>query len=100
MIVGRLIGWIILVAGAAVLARDVMVWIDTKVWAPIALGQLWYQLNRSSLNLVQAIIQRHVLAFLWDPIIVSILLCWAFAVLMVLGLLLVVLFRRRASRPR
>ncbi len=100
MIVGRLIGWIILVAGAAVLARDVMVWIDTKVWAPIALGQLWYQLNRSSLNLVQAIIQRHVLAFLWDPIIVSILLCWAFAVLMVLGLLLIVLFRRRASRPR
>ena len=96
MIVGRVIGWIILVAGATVLARDVMVWIHTKVWAPIALGQLWYQLNRSSLNLVQAIIQRHVLAFLWDPIIVGVLLCWAFAVLMVLGVLLLVLFRRRA----
>ncbi len=100
MIVGRVIGWIFVLAGAAALARDVMVWVDTKAWAPIALGQLWYQLDRSSLNLVQAIIQRYVLAFLWDPIIVSVLLCWAFAVLMALGALLLFLFRRRAPRRR
>ena len=98
MIVGRLIGWIALLAGAAVLVRDLLVWIDTKHWAPIALGQLWYQLNRSSLNLVQAGVQRYIHPFLWDPIIVSILLCWAFLVLMGLGALLLVLFRRRARR--
>ena len=57
MIVGRVIGWIILLAGGAVLVRDLLVWIDTKHWAPVALGQLWYQLNRSSLNLVQAVVQ-------------------------------------------
>ena len=95
MIVGRVIGWIVLLFGGAVLVRDVLVWIDTKHWAPIALGQLWYQLNRSSLNLVQAVIQRYIHPFLWDPIIVSALLCWAFAVLMVLGVLLLVGFRRR-----
>ena len=95
MIVGRLIGWIILLAGGAVLVRDLLVWIDTKHWAPIALGQLWYDLNRSSLNLVQAVVQRYIHPFLWDPIIVSILLSWAFAVLMILGALLLVLFRRR-----
>ena len=55
MIVGRVIGWIALLFGAAVLVRDVLVWIDTKHWAPLALGQLWYDLNRSSLNLVQAV---------------------------------------------
>lgn len=98
MIVGRLIGWIVLLAGAAVLVRDGLVWIDTKHWAPIALGQLWYQLNRSSLNLLQAVVQRYIHPFLWDPIIVSILLSWAFAVLMILGLLLLVLFRRRNAR--
>ena len=96
MIVGRVIGWISLLAGAAVLVRDLLVWIDTKHWAPIALGQLWYDLNRSSLNLVQAGVQRYIHPFLWDPIIVSILLSWAFAVLMILGALLLVLFRRRA----
>ena len=95
MIVGRVIGWIILLAGGAVLVRDLLVWIDTKHWAPVALGQLWYQLNRSSLNLVQAVVQRYIHPFLWDPIIVSALLCWAFAVLMVLGVLLLVGFRRR-----
>jgi hypothetical protein len=100
MIVGRVIGWIALLAGAAVLVRDLLVWIDTKHWAPIALGQLWYELNRSSLNLVQAVVQRYIHPFLWDPIIVSILLSWAFAVLMIFGVLLLVVFRRRnAPRP-
>ena len=95
MIVGRVIGWIALLLGAAVLVRDMLVWIDTKHWAPIALGQLWYDLNHSSLNLVQAVTQRYIHPFLWDPIIVSLLLSWAFAILMVLGLLLLVIFRRR-----
>ncbi len=96
MIVGRLIGWIVFLAGAAVLVRDLIVGIETKTWAPIALGQLWYELNRSTLNLVQAVTQRYIHPFLWDPIIVSILLCWAFAVLMVLGLLILVVFGRRS----
>ena len=98
MIVGRLIGWVAFLAGAAVLVRDVLVWINTKHWAPIALGQLWYQLNRSSLNLVQAVIQRYIHPFLWDPIIVTILLSWAFAVLMILGVLLLAAFRKRVRR--
>jgi hypothetical protein len=100
MIVGRVIGWIALLAGASVLVRDLLVWIDTKHWQPIALGQLWYDLNRASLNLVQAVVQRYIHPFLWDPIIVSILLSWAFLVLMVLGVLLLIVFRRRGSAPR
>ena len=93
--IGRLIGWIVFLAGVSVLVRDLLVWIDTKRWQPIALGQLWYDLNRSSLNLVQAVVQRYISPFLWDPIIVTILLCWAFAVLIVLGLLILALCRSR-----
>jgi hypothetical protein len=93
--IGRLVGWIFFLAGLSVLVRDVLVWIDTKRWAPIALGQLWFDLDRSSLNLTQAVVQRYIHPFLWDPIIVTILLCWAFAVLMVLGLLILVLSGRR-----
>jgi hypothetical protein len=98
--IGRLIGWIIFLAGLSVLVRDVLVWIDTKDWAPIALGQLWFDLSRSSLNLVQAMVQRYIHPFLWDPIIVSILLCWAFAVLMVLGVLILAVSGRRARQRR
>src|SRR5689334_194075 len=97
-VIGRLIGWIIFLAGLSVLVRDVLVWIDTKHWAPIALGQLWFDLDRSSLNLVQAVVQRYIHPFLWDPVIVTILLCWAFAVLMALGVLILVLSWRRAPR--
>jgi hypothetical protein len=89
--IGRLIGWIIFLTGIAVLARDVLVWIDTGRWVPIALGQLWFDLDRSSLNLVQAVVQRYIHPFLWDPIIVTVLLWWAFAVLMVLGVLVLAL---------
>src|SRR6201984_2027893 len=96
--VARLIGWILFLAGLAVLARDAFVWIETKHWAPIALGQLWYDLSPSSLNLVQAVVQRYIHPFLWDPIIVTILLWWGFAVLMVLGLLILAVSGRRAQR--
>jgi hypothetical protein len=83
---------------ALLLTRDVMVWIDRKFWAPVGLGQLWYELSGSSLNLVQAEIHGHVSPFLWNPIIVAILLCWAFAVLIALGAAILFIFRNRPPR--
>lgn len=96
MIIWRVIGWILCLAGLFVLAIDAHAWFDTKVWMPTALGQLWYELDRSSLNLVQAVIQRYISPFLWDRIIVNILLCWAFAVLIGLGALILLVARKRA----
>ncbi|MBV8735960.1 MAG: hypothetical protein JO007_01630 [Alphaproteobacteria bacterium] len=98
MIIWRIIGWILFLAGLSVLARDALAWFDTKVWMPIAVGQLWYALDRSSLNLVQAVIQRYVASFLWDRIIIHILLCWAFAVLIGLGALILLVARQRGPR--
>ncbi len=100
MVVGRLIGWILLFAGLVRLALDVKAWIANRIWDPMALGQLWYEINRSSLNLVQAVIQRYLSAQLWDRIIVNILLWWAFAVLIGLGLIFLFFFRRREPAPR
>ena len=36
-------------------------------------GQLWFELDNGSLNLVQAIIQRNVAPFLWDPLAITVL---------------------------
>jgi hypothetical protein len=99
MIVWRIIGWIIFLAGLSVLARDLIAWFDTKIWAPIAVGQLWYEIDRSSLNLVQAVVQRYVSPFLWDRIILNILLCWASALLIGLGAA-VLLLTRTNRQPR
>jgi hypothetical protein len=86
---------LLLFAGTGVLARDVAVYFDSHLWAPIVLGQLWYELDRSSLNLAQAVIQRYVSPFLWDRIVVAVLLCWAWAVLVGFGGVMLVLARRR-----
>jgi hypothetical protein len=100
MIVGRVIGWVLLLAGLVVLARDVIGWIDTRVFAPIVLGQLWFDLSPGSLNLLQAVIQRYIHPALWDPVITSVLFLWAWAVFVVLGVVLLALFRRRNGRWR
>ncbi|HJU15085.1 MAG TPA: hypothetical protein VJ770_01335 [Stellaceae bacterium] len=101
MIFGRLIGWILFFAGVSVLAHDAILWRESGHWAPILFGQLWYDANPSSLNLAQAVIQRYLWPPLWDGAIVRLLLCWAFAVPMAAGALLVLLCRpwRRRALP-
>jgi hypothetical protein len=99
MIFGRVLGWLIIIAGLVVLGRDILLGFETGVWAPIALGQLWFDIDRSSLTLAQAVVQRYISPVLWDPIIVALLYCWAFVVLLILGAIFLSIFRRRA-RPR
>ena len=36
-------------------------------------GQLWFELDNGSLNLVQAITQRYIAPFLWDPLAITVL---------------------------
>jgi hypothetical protein len=98
MTVSRVLGLIVFLAGLSVLTADATNWLTTKIWAPITLGRLWNELDRSSLNLVQAATQRDLSAFLWDRIILSILSCWAFAVLIVVGAAILLLARARPSR--
>ena len=100
MIVGRILGWLFVLAGLAVLTRDVIGWLDTGRFAPIVLGQLWFDLHSPSLNLVQAVIQRYIHPAVWDWGVTPLLFCWAFAVFLVIGAVLVLLFRSRGRRRR
>jgi hypothetical protein len=98
MIVWRVVGWSLLLAGLSVLVRDVVAWFDSGVWRPLAVGQLWYELDRSSLNLAQAVIQRYVSPFLWDRVVVNLLLCGASAVMIGLGAAILLLASGRSWR--
>ncbi|MGH7064918.1 MAG: hypothetical protein ACREET_12645 [Stellaceae bacterium] len=100
MTLGRIIGWALFLAGLSVLLRDVLVWLDAGTWAPLAIGEVWYDLDRSSLNLAQAVVQRYLYPFLWNPVIVGLLLCWAFPVLIGLGAAILLVSYRRARRKR
>ena len=107
MIVGRLLGWILLLAGLFVLARDLILMqagfdlfagLGTRHAAPIVLGELWYAIHPASLQLLQPAIQRHIDPALWDAVVQPILLCWAWAIFGGLGVALLALFRRRGER--
>jgi hypothetical protein len=77
MIVGRLLGWVLLLAGLAVLLRDMLVRLDTGRWVPLAIGDV-----RG-----------------WSEGVPDIVLAlWVAPLLLVPGAAMMLVFRRR--RPR
>lgn len=66
-------------------------------WRPRALGQVWFELDSGSLNLMQAVVQRYLHPWLWDPAFVQLLLWPAWVVPGVLAILLFLLCRRRRT---
>lgn len=50
------------------------------------LGEYWYKIDAASLNGLQAGIERYLLPFLWDPVIITILQTPAWALLGGLGI--------------
>ena len=98
-IVLGVIGWL-LVAGAAVMAgREAVAWVQSGEWMPIAAGQLWFDLHKDSLQLVQPAIERYILPALWDPVILTVLQWPAWAVLGATGLVLALWAGRRRRPP-
>ena len=98
MLVGRLLGWIILILGLIVLGRDLMGWIDTHRFEPVTLGQLWVDADRRSLDFAEMMIRRFTTLALWDPVIATMLRLWATALLIVVGGTLLLSSRRREVR--
>jgi hypothetical protein len=101
MIVGRIIGWIFLIAALAVLARDVLASIDAGSLSLIATGELWFTLHQTSLQVAEPAIARHIPVigpWLWHPVISTILTWPALFVFGVPGLLLSWLFRTRRRK--
>jgi len=95
MIIGRIIGWLLVVAGLVVLLRDLVISFQVGYWAPIALGQLWYNIDRSSLYAAQVAIQHYSSRESWGTIDQTILMSWAFAVFLALGMSLLWIFATR-----
>jgi len=98
MVVGRVLGWIILILGLVVLGRDLMGWVDTHRFEPIALGRLWTDFDRNSLDFIEETIRRFTTPVLWDPVIATVLRWWAAPLFIVAGGAIVVSCRRREER--
>lgn len=100
----RVLGWVAMLIGAGFLAADAVLWLRTGTVAPTPLGQIWFWVDRFSLNLAQAVIERYVAAALWQSVIAPALLQPGWVVFPAIGavcLALARLFRRaRPQSPR
>ena len=65
----RILAWVLatVAAGAAALAAWAL-----ATGAPV-LGELWFRLDSSSLNLTQAVVQRYLHPALWDDVLLPLL---------------------------
>lgn len=100
MIVFRLIGWLLLIGAAVTLGADLLSYLDLDIWKSTPAGQVWFNLSPNSLNLSQAVVQRYLLPFLWDPMITWILLQPAFAVLGVPAIVFIFLGHKQKRRAK
>ena len=100
MIVFVLFGSLFLIASALVLAGDVMRAMDAGQFTFTPLGKVWFDLDSSSLNFSQAIIQRYTFPEIWDPGIITILNWPAILVLAGAGVFLLLVAGMLQARKR
>ena len=93
----RGLGWLLLLIALGAWGYEaVMALIDWE-YRIIAGGELWSQLGRNSLVGFQALIEKQIWPWLWWNIALPILRGPAWAIPLVPGAVLIVLFRRRRS---
>ena len=95
---GRVGGWVLVCLALGALGYEVLLAAASGTWRIIAAGELWYALDRGSLNFAQAITQRYLHPALWDPLIQSLLTWPAWSLLGAPGVALVVALSGRRSR--
>jgi hypothetical protein len=91
----RLVGVVLLAAGFILLISDGAKSIADNRLAIYKLGQLWNDIHSTSLPALQALLAQYVPVWVWDPGIVAVLDQPAWLVLGILGIVLVLLGRRK-----
>ena len=97
-VIFRLFGILFLVLTVITIVLDMTRSIADSAIVWTALGKEWFDFSASSLNLMQAVIQRYVHPTIWDPVIVNILLMPSWAVFAALAAIFLWFGRTRKSR--
>ncbi|MFN0262335.1 hypothetical protein ACKTEK_00500 [Tepidamorphus sp. 3E244] len=96
-LLARLLGFIIFAAALITMVHDGALSIAASELVITSLGEMWFAYSPPGLNLTQAIIERNIHPYLWDPIMLSILKSPAALVFMVIALIFAFLGRRRTK---
>ncbi|MEN8198007.1 MAG: hypothetical protein ABFS30_16090 [Pseudomonadota bacterium] len=98
MIVGRVIGWLLVLLGIGILALDIINYLETKAYKPVSVGRLWFEIDSDSLQQLQPAIERHVNPALWSDGIQPFLETPSFIVFALIGIIIAFAFRKRVEK--
>ena len=93
----RLLGAVLVLLALWPLVREVAMAMGEAGHSFIPLGQLWFEIDAASLNMLQACIQRRISPGLWEDVIQPFLTWPAWPVLIVTGLILILIGRVRRA---
>ena len=91
----RCVGIVTLVLALILLNRDLNKTLDGAALHVTKVGDVWFAVHPTSLQLLQPGIERHVAEWLWDPVILSVLTAPACLVFAILGAILMLLGCRK-----
>ena len=94
----RIVAFIFIFFGCALLGRDGLASLSEGGLKLMPLGELWFHLSPGSLNVLQAGAERYVSVGLWDNVATPILHVPAFVYPTAIGLILMLLSLRRGGR--
>lgn len=94
----RILGWLLLALALMAAGAEAVASLQAGAWQPMALGQFWYDLDRGSLNLMQALVQRYLAPAIWDPGVIAVLQWPTWLVLLIPALIFLYFGRRRQNR--
>ncbi len=94
----RTLGWVLVTLALAAFAYELRASIQAGGSRMIEAGALWFGLDVESLNLAQAIVQRFIHPYLWDPVVAGMLHWPAWSLLGGPGVALVLAFPLRGDQ--
>ncbi len=95
MRIGKTIGLVFSAGAATAIILDVIGLIEKGSYLPLKAGEIWALIDRPSLNLTQAGIERYVAPWLWDPVMLTLLTSPLWLVLAIPGLFFLLVSRWR-----
>ena len=97
MLLFRVLAWGLTFLAGVVLVFDLISWAMNGSFQATDVGTLWFTLDANSLQLAEPAVARYLHPFIWHPVISTILLSPAIAILGVPALILFRFGRRRRS---
>ena len=94
------IGWFMLAMGIATLGYDLVKSLASGSFSLSDTGSIWHAFHSESLQILEPALARHIHPYLWDPIILSLLLSPISLVLAILGFILLMLTRKKSRKSQ